>query len=100
MQCTERPERIEVHQRANGLAECFIRRNIHEIEDAEGNTAFECDQVMFTGEYTKAYIEEHEDELWRKFDPTPLADRIASEEGITAEHDDAIIELFEMMIGE
>ena len=100
MQCTERPARIEVHQRANGLAECYIRRNIHEIETGDGETAFECDQVMFTGDYTQAYIEAHEEELWRKFDPTPVSERIATAEGITAEHDDAIIELYEMMIGE
>jgi len=100
MQCTERPERIEVHQRANGLAECFIRRNIHAITDAEGNEAFECDQVMFVGTYTKAYVEEHEDELWRKFDPTPVTDRIAYAEGVQAAQDDAIIELYELVIGE
>lgn len=56
--------------------------------------------MIFTGEYTQAYVEEHEDELWRKHDPTPMPDRIASAETIAAEHDDAIIELYEMMIGE
>ena len=56
--------------------------------------------MSFKGDYTAAYMEEHEEELWRLFDDTPLNERIASEEGITAEHDDAIIELFEMMIGE
>ena len=100
MQCTERPERIEVHVRHDGIAECAIRRNIHQVTDAEGNEAWEADEVQFTGNYTAAQVEANEDELWRLHDPKPIGERIASEEGITAEHDDAIIELYEMMIGE
>ena len=100
MQCTERPERIEVHQRANGLAECFIRRNIHEIADAEGNVAFECDEVQFVGTFTRAYVEQHEDELWRKYDNTPINERIAAAEKAQVDTDDAIIALFEQLIGE
>ena len=56
--------------------------------------------MSFAGEYTRAYIEDHEDELWRLFDETPISERMASAEGISAEHDDAIIELYEMVIGE
>lgn len=56
--------------------------------------------MKFSGDYSHAYIDEHEDELWRLYDETPIGERIASAEGITAEHDDAIIELYEMMIGE
>ena len=56
--------------------------------------------MKFEGDFTADYIEAHEDELWRLYDETPINQRIASAEEITAEHDDAIIELFEMMIGE
>ena len=102
MQCISatRPDRIQINVRHDGIAECQIHRNIREITDSEGNTAFASDCVNFAGDYTASYIEEHEEELWRLFDDTPIVRRIASEEGITAEHDDAIIELFEMMIGE
>ena len=86
--------------RADGLAECFIRRNIHQVTDSEGGPAWEADEVQFVGEFTQAMVEEHEEELWRMFDPTPINERIATAEEITAEHDDAIIELFEMVIGE
>lgn len=102
MQCISatRPERIEINVRHDGIAECYVHRNIREITNAEGNTAFSSDCVKFSGDYSHAYIDEHEDELWRLYDETPIGERIASAEGITAEHDDAIIELYEMMIGE
>ena len=100
MQCIERPERIEVHQRAEGLAECFIRRNIHAITDAEGSNAYECDEVQFVGPYTLAYVVDHEDELWRVNDSTPMNERIAAAESAQADTDEAIITLYEMLIGE
>lgn len=89
-----------MHQRADGLAECFIRHNIHEVTDAEGNTAFECDEVQFVGTFTLAFVEEHEDELWRLYDQTPMNERIAAAEKAQADTDDAIIALFEELLGE
>ena len=99
MQCIGKPDRIEVRQRPDGLADCFIRRNIKKITDAEGNEAWEADEVQFTGSYTLAMVEENEDELWRIFNPTPIGERIATAEAIQAEQDDAIIELYELVIG-
>lgn len=99
MQCIDKPDRIEVRQRPDGLADCFIRRNIKKITDAEGNEAWEADEVQFTGNYTLSMVEENEDELWRIFNPTPIGERIATAEAIQAEQDDAIIELYELVIG-
>lgn len=97
MQCIERPDRIEVRQRPDGLAECFIRRNIHQVTDAEGNAAYEADEVQFVGSYTLSMVEQNEEALWREHNPAPVADRIADAERIQAEQDDAIIALFEMI---
>ena len=102
MQCISgtRPDRIQVNVRHDGIAECFIHRNIREFTDSEGNAAFASDYVKFEGDFTAAYIEAHEEELWRLYDETPVNQRFASAEEIMAEHDDAIIELYEMTIGE
>ena len=100
MRCTDKPERIEVRQRPDGLADCFIRRNIHRVTDDDENESWEADEVQFTGTYTLAMVEENEDALWRMFNPAPLGERIATAEGIQAAQDDAIIELYELVMGE
>lgn len=99
MHCVERPERIKVHQRPDGQAEVFIRRNIHQVTDADGNIGYECDEAQFVGDYTYAMVEANESELWRKYKPVAIADRILEAERVQAEQDDAITALFEM-IGE
>lgn len=43
MRCIDKPERIEVRQRPDGLADCFIRRNIRQVADAEAGVAWEAD---------------------------------------------------------
>ena len=100
MQCVEKPDRIEVRQRPDGLADCFIRRNIHQVTDGDGVKSWEADEVQFTGTYTLAMVQDNEDALWRMFNPTPLNERIATAEGIQAAQDDAIIELYELVMGE
>jgi hypothetical protein len=51
-------------ERADGLQDVFIRRNIAQGADEGGNEYWEADEVQLTGVWQDGYPETHQDELW------------------------------------
>ncbi len=79
--------------------EVWLRRNIRQETDEDGNEVWVADAVhgILPASTTGAYVSENFDALWDEWDDTPLTVRIADVRDATETHDGAIVELAEMV---
>lgn len=54
---TEKPETLTYMKLPDGNADVWLRENIEEVEDDEGNTQYQCDEVYFRTTLSKDEIE-------------------------------------------
>jgi hypothetical protein len=80
-------------ERADGLQDVFIRRNIAQGADEDGNEYWEADEVQLTGVWQDGYPETHQDELWDA--ATPCASTMKDMEAAIAELGELVSEILE-----
>ena len=71
-----RPNEIDYRKQADGFAEVWLYKDIQAETDADGNTDFVADGVMFRTALSKKEVEEQRDSYFEQEECASLEDRI------------------------